>query len=268
MTLGFVRHGSGCHDSLISVTWRPFEQPGTGSGATVESVAEKLSEEILAELRAACCAGDWSRLVALLSERPLTDVLQMVGDTVADAAASHVPEVAGLAEQCMLLLRERGWEGDEGLAEELAAALGRSPVTMLRPLGVDLDELSGLLEGDPLWGGGRIDLATGACRPEPADVDEEGDDDDDRWLPVRREGPRDGYRDMKWFITTVADVSLAARLEIAITGRGAFGRFKDVLAAWGPSRAAINGLPRSGSAAEHGHGSPHAATGRRLALDL
>ncbi|MGI5254832.1 UPF0158 family protein [Actinacidiphila glaucinigra] len=197
-------------------------------------MAEKLSEEILAELRAASCAGDWSTLVALLPEQPLTDVLQTVGDTVADAAASGVPGAAELAEQCMLLLGERGWEGDEDLAEELEAALGRSPVTMLRPLGVDLDELSGLLEGDPLWGGGRIDLATGACWPEPADVDVDeggdGDDGGDRWLPVRREGARDGYRDMEWFITTVDDADLAARLEIAIVGRGAFGRFKDVLA--------------------------------------
>jgi uncharacterized protein UPF0158 len=214
------------------VVRRPFEQPGISPGATVVSVAEKLSEEILAELRAACCADDWPTLVALLPEQPLTDVLQMVGGTVVDAAVSRIPGATELAEQCMLLLRERGWEGDEDLAEELETALGRSPVTMLRPLGVDLDELSGLLEGDPLWGGGRIDLATGACWPEPVDFDEDGDGDDgdDRWLPVRREGARDGYRDMEWFITTVDDADLAARLEIAIAGRGAFGRFKDVLA--------------------------------------
>jgi hypothetical protein len=29
----------------------------------------------------------------------------------------------------------------------------------LRPLRVDLDELAGILEGDPMYGGGRIDLA-------------------------------------------------------------------------------------------------------------
>ena len=29
-----------------------------------------------------------------------------------------------------------------------------------RPLPVELDELAGILEGDPMYGGGRVDLAT------------------------------------------------------------------------------------------------------------
>jgi hypothetical protein len=40
---------------------------------------------------------------------------------------------------------------------------------------------------------------------------------------------RAGYRDMEAFIATVRDVSLANRLERAISGRGAFRYFKDVL---------------------------------------
>lgn len=44
--------------------------------------------------------------------------------------------------------------------------------------------------------------------------------------------PRDGYRDMVRFIDTVGDPERADRLEIAISGRGAFRRFKDVLARW------------------------------------
>src|SRR5579863_6042416 len=43
---------------------------------------------------------------------------------------------------------------------------------------------------------------------------------------------RDGYRDMERFIGTVRDPGRADRLEIAISGRGAFRRFKDVLARW------------------------------------
>jgi len=49
---------------------------------------------------------------------------------------------------------------------------------------------------------------------------------------VHCEGSRDGYRDMELFIGTVRDPGRADRLEIAISGRGAFRRFKDVLARW------------------------------------
>jgi hypothetical protein len=161
----------------------------------------------------------------------LTEVLQLVGDAVAGAVASGVPGAAGLAEQCLALLGERSWEGDEELASQLEGALGRGPLRLLRPLRVDLEELSGLLEGDPLWGGGRIDLDTGECWPAQVDIDEDDEDQDaGRWLPVPCEGSRDGYRDMELFITTVPDPGLADRLEIAIAGRGAFRRFKDVLA--------------------------------------
>jgi hypothetical protein len=37
---------------------------------------------------------------------------------------------------------------------------------------------------------------------------------------------------MERFIATVADPEIADRLEIAITGKGAFRRFKDVLSRW------------------------------------
>lgn len=58
-------------------------------------------------------------------------------------------------------------------------------------------------------------------------------EDSDRWLWVDCEGSRDGYRDMERFIGTVSDPGRADRLDIVITGRGAFRRFRDVLArAW------------------------------------
>lgn len=41
-----------------------------------------------------------------------------------------------------------------------------------------------------------------------------------------------GYRDMERFIATVTDPEITDRLEIAITGKGAFRRFKDVLSRW------------------------------------
>ena len=45
-------------------------------------------------------------------------------------------------------------------------------------------------------------------------------------------GGRAGYRDMEAFVGTVTDPDQADRLSIAISGRGAFRRFKDVLARW------------------------------------
>lgn len=62
--------------------------------------------------------------------------------------------------------------------------------------------------------------------------DDPDEDDPDRWLAVRCQGSRDGYRDMEDFIETVQDEDWADRLSIAISGRGAFRRFKDVLGHW------------------------------------
>ena len=65
---------------------------------------------------------------------------------------------------------------------------------------------------------------------------EMGEDDDaddpERWLWIHNQGSRAGYRDMVDFVRTVADPGRADRLEIALQGRGAFRRFKDVLARW------------------------------------
>src|SRR5450759_1454497 len=136
--------------------------------------------------------------------------------------------------------RARGWRGDDDLAEQLEAALGQGPSPLLRLLPVDLDELADLLEGDPADGGGRVDLRSGEVWPQAAvdyarEVGEEDPDDEedpDRWLAVWCEGSREGYRDMQDFLGTVTDPGRADRLSIAMSGRGAFRRFKDVLARW------------------------------------
>ena len=169
--------------------------------------------------------------------RPLEDVLQMAGDGLLAALARGVGGAREPAEKCAALLRDRWNEGDEELADQLEAALGTRPAPMLRPLPIDLDELSSMLEGDPLHGGGRIDLDTGEIWPSGTeDVlrEEHGDEDldDHRWLWVESLGSRDGYRDMEDFIGVVSDPHRREMLDVAIAGRGAFRRFKDIVARW------------------------------------
>ena len=105
------------------------------------------------------------------------------------------------------ILRKRGWEGDDDLAALLSATLGEGPVSELRPLPIELDGPSFILEGDGSSGDGRIYLVTGQVWPEfVIDYAEEtGEDlgdvhDRERWLYVGCEGSRDGYRDMEDFI--------------------------------------------------------------------
>ena len=51
-----------------------------------------------------------------------------------------------------------------------------------------------------------------------------------RYLQLPRADSREGYDDMQDFIDTVSDGHLQELLNVAIHGRGAFRRFKDVLA--------------------------------------
>ncbi len=103
---------------------------------------------------------------------------------------------------------------------------------------VDLDELADLLEGGDDVRFGLVDLQTGEVYPYSEMLGEylglgEGldpEEDPDRWLVVHRVGSRAAYQDMVAFIAQVDDPALQDRLEIAVSGRGAFRRFKDVLA--------------------------------------
>nr|WP_231707808.1 MULTISPECIES: UPF0158 family protein [Arthrobacter] len=108
---------------------------------------------------------------------------------------------------------------------------------MLWAIPVDLDQLAGVLEGDPVDGGGRVDLRTGEVWPQPAieyavEVGEEDEDDEERWLWVANQGSRTAYRDMELFIDTVSDSFVIDSLSRALIGRGSFRRFKDELSRW------------------------------------
>lgn len=198
------------------------------------------SEEHRVRLRAAVARGDSRSLVTLLREGTWPEhALQLVGDGLLGALAARTDGADAQARRCGEALRERDWSGDAELADSLSAGLGTGPVPLLRPLPVDLEELAGVLEGDPLTGGGRIDLRSGDVWPQSAieyaqeagDIDQD-DIDEQRWLPVKCEGSRAGYRDMELFLSAVEDPDQGDRLSIAIGGRGAFRRFKDVLPRW------------------------------------
>ena len=59
---------------------------------------------------------------------------------------------------------------------------------------------------------------------------------DPRYLRIEAVSSREQYRWMERYIPTVEEPKLRARLEVAIDGKGAFRRFKDVLMAYGPER--------------------------------
>jgi hypothetical protein len=167
------------------------------------------------------------------------DSLQLAGDGLIAAVMQGVDGAAELARGLVVGLRQRGWEGDDELADQLEAQLGSGPAAMLRALPVDLEALAGILEGDPVSVGGRIDIRAGEVWSQAAIeyVLETGEEDEEtadpeRWLAVHGEGSRGGHRDMELFIASVEDTGRAERLAIAIRGRGAFRRFKDELARW------------------------------------
>jgi hypothetical protein len=195
--------------------------------------------DVLTHLRAVVHQGDGHGLVRTLRAQPWpADSLQLIGDGLLQAVTHDVDGAAELARTCVDALGRRGWEGDRELAAALAAPLGDGPTPMLRPLPVDLEELAMILEGGPVDGGGRIDLRTGEVWPQPAieyaeevgEIDEP-DDDPDQWIWVDSQGSRDGYADMERFIEDLDDGQLADELARAISGRGAFRRFKGLLAA-------------------------------------
>jgi hypothetical protein len=189
------------------------------------------------ELRGATYQGDAAAIVALLQTPEAAEFMQLGGDGLLLALDHETDGAAEIARTWVARLHERGWLGDDELADQLAARLGDGPTPMLRALPVDLEELSTVLEGDPLNGDGRLDLRNGEVWPHHAIeyVQEEGEEDEDEldaphWLPVHCEGSRSGYRDMQMFADSVTDEKHRDRLDRALQGRGAFRRFRDVLA--------------------------------------
>jgi hypothetical protein len=185
--------------------------------------------------------GDGAGIVAALAV--VDDVgSQLVGGALLLALASEVVGAAPIAERCAAALRSRGWEGDGELALQLDAARGATaPAAHTAEIPVDLELLSDVLEGGLDSVGGRLNLTSGEVWPETVLTDVWPDDedelpDDDHWLYVEPIGSRPAYLDMTDFIATRSSSDLRVRLEIAVDGRGAFGRFRRVLDDWPQDR--------------------------------
>jgi uncharacterized protein UPF0158 len=92
---------------------------------------------------------------------------------------------------------------------------------MLDPKSLDLDELCAALEDhspEASWW-----IHTGDGRIQPERPTGEG------WLEIGSVGSHEGYRDMAEFVGSVQHRRAAELLDRAISGRGAFRRFKDTL---------------------------------------
>ena len=191
----------------------------------------------LSELRAAIASADADRFLAAVTGRDVDDALQQVGAGIPMALEQRREQTEPVALSVVNRLTMRAGPGDEVLAEDLLAWLRREPLKG-RVVPVDLEMLSTELEGDlSMSTGGYLDLGTGEVYGETAtdaamvgedaaiDVEEEPD----RWLWFDRTGSREGWRDMAAFAERKRDAALRARLERAIEGKGAFGRFRDLV---------------------------------------
>jgi hypothetical protein len=60
-------------------------------------------------------------------------------------------------------------------------------------------------------------------------IEEKIEREPDRFLDIPDEGSREGYQDMQSFTATIEDDNLREKLQVALDGRGAFRRFRNVL---------------------------------------
>ena len=191
----------------------------------------------VSELRAAIATADAVRFLAAVRGRDVDDALQQVGAGMPMALQQRREQAEPVAVSVINRLTWRGGTGDGVLAEDLLACLRGEPLTG-RVVPVDLEMLGSELEGDPgMSTGGYVDLRTGEVyddsSTDPAMVGEDAavdvEAEPDRWLRFDRTGSRDGWRDMAAFAGRCHDAALRERLERAIEGRGAFGRFRDLV---------------------------------------
>jgi len=104
-------------------------------------------------------------------------------------------------------------------------------------LKVNLDELCSAMEDSSEEHAYYLDLQTGEILFSSDYMDEmeaeklrDVDQNPERYEPIPNTESYKGYQDIKDFIATVEDEHLAELFEVVIDGKGAFRRFKDLLA--------------------------------------
>ena len=106
-----------------------------------------------------------------------------------------------------------------------------------KTLKIDLDELYDAMENSSYEVEYYLDLETGKilfvseCMDDVETVKMKNQIEEvlGRYEPIPKMESFEGYRDMQAFIATIENEHLAELLEVAIIGKGAFRRFKDVL---------------------------------------
>jgi hypothetical protein len=106
-----------------------------------------------------------------------------------------------------------------------------------KTLKIGLDELYSAMENSSYEVEYYLDLETGEILFVSEDMDDvetvkmknQIEEELGRYELIPKAESYEGYRDMQAFITTVEDDHLSELLEVAINGKGAFRRFKDVL---------------------------------------
>ncbi|WP_009473404.1 UPF0158 family protein [Rhodococcus sp. JVH1] len=191
----------------------------------------------VSELRAAIATADAARFLTAVRGHDVDDALQQVGAGIPMALKQRREQAEPVAVSVINRLTWRAGAGDGVLAEDLLACLRGEPLAG-RVVPVDLEMLGAEWEGDlGMSTGGYLDLRTGqvydASSTDPMMVGEDAavdvETEPDRWLRFDRTGSRDGWRDMAAFAERQQDSALRERLERAIEGKGAFGRFRDLV---------------------------------------
>jgi hypothetical protein len=199
----------------------------------------------LSAVRRALATGEATALLEATEGRDLSAALQQVGDGLSRAyrdQGSGAPVQARMARtlrEVEDLLRQRDWEGDALLADEIDALLTGSE-RRGRTLHVDLGELAEVMASGGDDPGGYLHLDTGVVVPAflhhsagQVDALEEGagggfeqglEEDDNLWIYIDHDG-HEAWRDMAAF-AEAAPNDLGGILAVAMQGKEAFSRFR------------------------------------------
>jgi hypothetical protein len=225
------------------------------------------------DIRGAAATRDAVQLSRLLTEPGIDRHLQGLGEAVLYLLEHGRAAAAGLAHVLAASLTARGWAGDGELAGLLLEAAEDRPSGRQR-IRADLDGVADLLEGPAEMGfGGILDCWTGDAWPAAVLEDWAGDGpppdpeaDPDRYVFIPHVGSREAWEDMREFATDVEADSIRAQLLDAIDGRGAFSRFRRILARHDALRArwyAYSAETRTGRARDWLAAEGYAAMPRR-----